>query len=332
MEQDQPTAPLPNLAESWPPGLYQPCEHCQSPLDEHQRYCVNCGTRRRDANDPAVRYLATRRTRTHTSAITEAGATPTRPNLLVVALFFALLPAAVAVGVLAGQDGGRTDPRLLAALRQQPQAIAAATQAAAAPTAASTSALPATVVSSDFTLSTGYTVEISTLPVAGTDTAAVARAEQAARNRGARQVGVISPKDFTTTPPQGASNYVLFSGQFATRAQAQSNLARLRGRFPGAKVLAVRSTRATAAVATSAPPVVAQGAFGVAHQVAGSRPTAQKIASDKQVVQRINQQVGTNYVKAEKNLPDTIVVTGNGNGSGSGSGSGSTTGQGQGQP
>jgi hypothetical protein len=319
MDTQESTTQLPNLAEAWPPGLYQPCEHCQSPLDEHQRYCVSCGTRRRDANDPAARYLAARRTRS--SAGAGSGASPSRPNLVLAALFFALLPAAAAVGVLAGKHNGSTDPGLLDALRHQPQTVAAASAQTFGTAAAASSATP---VRSDFTLASGYTVRLTTLPTTSSSTA-VARAEQAARSRGATQVGVISPRDFKTTPDQGNSNYVLFSGQFATRAQAERNLARLRRSFPGAQVLAVRSTKPTAAAA--APPIVAQGAFGVAHKVTGFRPTPQKIASDKQVVQRINTQVGRNYVNAEKNLPDTIVVTGNGNNSAD-----STTNQGQGQP
>jgi hypothetical protein len=164
-------------------------------------------------------------------------------------------------------------------------------------------------------LQRGFAVKLSTLPMQGTDQSAVARAEQEARAKGASQVGLINPKDFKVTPAQGASSYIIYSGQFKTTAQAVKALANLKPRFPGAEVIAV------APVAVAAAPVVAHTAYGTVHKIAGSRPTPQQIQQDKQVVQRINHTVGKSYVQAQRNLPDTIVVTGGGS-------SGSTTGQG----
>ena len=52
---------------------------------------------------------------------------------------------------------------------------------------------------------------------------------------------------------------------------------------------------------------------GVAHQVSGFKPSAAKVASDKKLVQNINKAIGKNYLRAQRNLPDTIVVpTGSG--------------------
>jgi hypothetical protein len=46
----------------------------------------------------------------------------------------------------------------------------------------------------------------------------------------------------------------------------------------------------------------------VAHQVSGFKPTAAKIRSDTKLVQNINRSIGKNYLQAQRNLPDTIVV------------------------
>ncbi|MDW5598645.1 hypothetical protein VSS74_30065, partial [Conexibacter stalactiti] len=60
-----PTTPLPRLDAAW-----EVCDHCQSPLDERQRYCVACGARRPTADDPVARWFvaADRRARAATPA------------------------------------------------------------------------------------------------------------------------------------------------------------------------------------------------------------------------------------------------------------------------
>jgi hypothetical protein len=54
--------------------------------------------------------------------------------------------------------------------------------------------------------------------------------------------------------------------------------------------------------------VVAKTRYGVAHQVSGFKPTAAKVNSDRKLVQNINKSIGKNYLQAQRNLPDTIVV------------------------
>jgi hypothetical protein len=97
-----------------------PCEHCGAPLEDQQRYCVHCGTRRADVEDPALAWMATRKTRTAPATAAAAAARPPRNPLALPAILLALLPVVAAVGVIAGRGGGeRTDPRLLQALRSQ---------------------------------------------------------------------------------------------------------------------------------------------------------------------------------------------------------------------
>lgn len=130
------------------------CEHCGAALDERQRYCVVCGGRRSDADNPAVRYFAAaaqrdRGRRLGAEAESPAGALPR----LAAALVLAVLPLAVGVGVLLGRGNGSSlDPRLLAALRAQPAEVAAAaptgaTGAAGAPQANATNTAGGQVLS-----------------------------------------------------------------------------------------------------------------------------------------------------------------------------------------
>jgi len=304
-ELEAPGETFPAHAPELPPYLL--CEHCQAPVDHDQRYCVRCGARQSHARNPATTYFATAARSRRTGAPPPRTAGGIRGPLFTLVLV--LLPLGVGIGVLIGRSGsGNSNDKLISALQKQ-QPVVAATQGVSAPTAAVTASdnLP-----SDFSLPRGFTVKLSTLPTRGTNQAAVAKAEQEARAKGAPQVGLINPKDFKVTPTQGAASYVIYSGEFKTRAAAQKALAKLKPRFPAAQVIAVAPT----AAASAAAPVVEHTAYGTVHKIAGSHPTAQTIQQDKKVVQKINHTVGKNYVQAQKGLPDTISVTG-GPGSGS---------------
>ncbi|HEV7615085.1 MAG TPA: hypothetical protein VGO36_02510 [Solirubrobacterales bacterium] len=116
-------------------GTYEPCEECGAPLDPQQRYCVNCAARRGNGANPSSRYFAAmskKARRPLTRPPAKAG-----PGSRAAAVgFFALLPIAVALGVVVGRsDSGSSDNEaLLQALRQQE----AATASTAAPTTAAT--------------------------------------------------------------------------------------------------------------------------------------------------------------------------------------------------
>jgi len=96
---------------------YEPCEECGSPLDAQQRYCVECGARRGNGANPASRYFATMSKR----ARRPLTGPPKRPPASRAAAvgFFALLPIAVALGVVVGRSGSDSgnEAALLKALK-----------------------------------------------------------------------------------------------------------------------------------------------------------------------------------------------------------------------
>jgi hypothetical protein len=117
-------------------GTYEPCEECGAPLDPQQRYCVNCAARRGNGANPASRYFAAmskkaRRPLTRPPAKTGPGSRAAAVG------FFALLPIAVALGVVVGRSdsGGSDNEALLQALRQQEAAATTASTAGATPAA-----------------------------------------------------------------------------------------------------------------------------------------------------------------------------------------------------
>jgi len=309
----RPASDAPAAGRPGPGPQYLLCEQCQAPVERDQRYCVRCGARQSHARNPATSYFATAARNRRTAAPQQRSEGFLRGPAF--ALFLVLLPLGVGIGVLVGRSGSsNNNDKLISALQKQQPVVASSRGSSGASAPVAASAASSSNLPSDFALQRGFAVKLSTLPIQGTDQSAVASAEQAARAKGASQVGLINPKDFTLTPAQGASSYLIFSGQFKARAQAMKALAKLKPRFPGAEVIAV------GAVAVAAAPVVAHTAYGVVHKIAGSRPTPQQIQQDKQVVQKINHTVGKSYVQAQRGLPDTIVVTGGGS-------SGSTPGQ-----
>jgi hypothetical protein len=100
------------------PTTYETCEQCGSAVDDNQRYCVVCGSRRKHVVDPALRYLASSGARTRGAA---KGGTPSgrarRSAGLGTALVIAVIPVAVALGLLIGRSDNGANAKVLAALR-----------------------------------------------------------------------------------------------------------------------------------------------------------------------------------------------------------------------
>jgi hypothetical protein len=294
---------MPSTQGSAWPGVaastrYERCEQCGAAMDQQQRYCVECAARRKDVPNPATTYFASsaRKARTApTPATTPQEASGGRA--LAVALF-ALLPIAVALGVLAGRGSsdGTDNQALIDALKQQ--------QAAGGATATGTANASVQALTSDFSLQKGFSVKLEMLPFDGTDQAAAEKAKKSATAKGAKDVGIINPSDFTLTPDQG-TDYVLYSGEFKGRGEAEKALRGLKGKFKSAEVIAVKSA---ASATAGGGKVVANTDHGTIHQVTGFKATPEKTAQDTQTVQGIANATGKSYVDKQKDLPDVIVI------------------------
>lgn len=107
---------------------YEPCEECGALLDPQQRYCVNCAARRANGANPSSRYFATMSQRARRPVARPAAKANSASRAAAVG-FFALLPVAVALGVLVGRGGsnGGESQALLEALRRQESAVASTT-------------------------------------------------------------------------------------------------------------------------------------------------------------------------------------------------------------
>jgi hypothetical protein len=99
---------------------YEPCEECGAPLDPQQRYCVNCAARRPNGSNPSSRYFAAMSKKAR-RPLTKQQSRPGGGSRAAAVGFFALLPIAVALGVVVGRSGSgdSNEEALLKALKRQ---------------------------------------------------------------------------------------------------------------------------------------------------------------------------------------------------------------------
>lgn len=312
-QQHSPSQPLVPRAEPSGSSPYQPCDHCGAPLDEPQRYCLACGSRRKHANDPAARFLsqATKRRRAPAATATPSPPRGRRSAPLAIAALIAVIPLALGAGVLIGRSSSGQDGKLIAALRAQKTPViqysggAPAAETATTPASATRQAVaaaPAAPVST-FKLSHGYAVELQTLP-RSTTLATATKAERAATAKGAHGVGLISQSDFAITPRPPAGAYVVYSGSYTTLQAAQQALSKLKHEFPGASVITVKSV--ASASSTSGGKVLTKTHFGTAHQVTGYKPTKKALSQGAAVAKQDSHNTGK--AASGVGLPDVVAV------------------------
>lgn len=268
------------------------CDFCDSPVDAQQRYCLNCGARSRYVSNPGIDYLAGRR---KPSGLPEG---PTDNGIGGTGINKGALPWLVGSTLLAlilgiffgGALKGDNNEALLAALADRPVAAAAT-----GPTAA----VASVALTSDFTLDKGFAVQVSTIPSTSDQTAADA-AKTAASGKGATDVGLISTTEFTVDPDPGG-DYVIYSGQFEKKADAEKALKKLKKDFPEAAVITV--TRSGGGELADALETDSGETSPLAVKV-----DKEKVVADKKAVDELDKKTGTDYVEGQDDLPDAVVI------------------------
>jgi len=247
------------------------CAQCDAPLADDQRYCLECGARRngarlpfneiaRPAEAPPPAPPADRHPQGVTAGMAAAG--------VAIAVLF------LGVGVLVGRAG--SDDGAQVAAKPTILRLGGAAPAAAGTTKQASN----TTVKSDWPSGKeGWTVQLQELPK--DDASKVAAAKKDAQDKGAPDVGLLDTDEFESLPP---GNFVVYSGQFDSKAKATAALGKLKKDFPKAKVL----------------------------HVGGSAPaiTGAKAEQDKAAVQNLDNLSGSDYAKQSRKLPDTLALPG----------------------
>jgi hypothetical protein len=307
-------ATLPTESIASPPSpiaAVESCAACEAPLASDQRYCLECGERcmptRRVSHGRAPSVTAAPPEAPAATAVAAAAASrpPSaqppdaarspgddtgRSNAVTVIAGVGVLLLAMGVGVLIGRSGGNS-PRVTAAA---PQVISVASAPAAA---ASPSGSEAATLADDWPAGTsGYTVQLQSLPQAGTQASAVEAAKTAAGSKGAKDVGALESDDFSSLK---AGSYIVYSGVFHKHAEAVKAQAGLKHSFPGASVIKVSSGGAAGASAAGA----SVGSKSGASDGAGA---SENHPASPAVVERLSKTKGKSYEEKSKNLPDVI--------------------------
>jgi hypothetical protein len=252
-----------------------------------QRYCLQCGERRAMSSvlmggSPTAATSASPPAAPPSQAAPEEGGSQRGSGLIAIAGVGVLL-LAMGVGVLIGRSGGSRT-----AVAPQ-QVISVATS----PAAGSGGAVAGEAsFSDDWPAGTrGFTVQLQTLPVPGGAVNAVKAAKAAAATKGAKGVGALKSEDFASLP---AGRYVIYSGVYHKKAEAERALSGLKKSFPGAGVIEV-SNRSPAASGAGSGASGAGGGIG-SSITKPAPPTVLKGLSKK----------GKSYEQESKNLPNVI--------------------------
>lgn len=296
------------------------CTGCGRPMAEDQRYCLNCGKRRGKARIEFENYLPE-------AGGSGAGAPPAppvqgdvrpvppeepdlRPEREVTPLMAAVglcgVAAILLLGVLIGRSGGGKDSNTA-------QPVYASTGVPAASTASTSTTSSTTTVTTDWPEGQeGYTIELATLSKDGSDAATVDAAKTDLTGQGATVVGVLDSDQFGSLPP---GNYVLYSGVYNSKPEAETALKSLTASFPDAQVIEVAAKASpdsgaggAGAKTTSNKPVDdGKDTTLTDGSNANSTETVQASTDD---LEALDDATGEEYEEIQKKLPPTIATPG----------------------
>ncbi len=280
-----------------PVGAPEPCRGCGAPLADDQRYCLECGERRTPMSSvllggPPASAASPQGPPREPPRMPAAPDDAGRGSGATVIAGVGVLLLAMGIGVLIGRSGGGGKQ----ATTPAPQVITVSSGTGSAGT--NTSASEASAFSDDWPSGTsGYTVQLQTLPVTGTQTSAVEAAKSAASAKGAKGVGALKSEDFSSLT---AGNYVIYAGVDHKRSEAQKALAGLKKSFPGASVVKVSNGSASEASSSGAGSSGSPAAGGSGSGASESHPAPPAAAEG------LNKAKGKSYEEKSKNLPNVI--------------------------
>jgi SPOR domain len=269
-----------------------PCPECGSPLAADQRYCLECGSRRGGQRVPFSEMRAGRNQPQSPAAAAapppteRAGEWTPLAGIGLVALIAVILVAGILIG--RGSSGSSDEAPQVVRVDEGAGGGQAVSQTPSDSTGEFKSDWPAG--------KEGFTIELGVLAKDGATPADVSAAKEDAAAKGAPDVGALESDAFESLPP---GNYVVYSGEFDSRAEAQDALKDLKADFPDARVVQISREARTA---RNAPAPQTGGSSG------GEAPAAGQVQRDE--LQELENLSGEDYVKRSKKLADETKIEG----------------------
>ena len=293
-----------SIASSSQPQADAParCAGCGAPLATDQRYCLECGERRTPMSSVLMGDSPLRADAEPSPPAAPPAPPPAagarspgaagwqRNGTLTVIAGVGVLLLAMGVGVRIGRAAA---PKQAAT---PPQVITVASPSGTAGTAG-TGTSEASFTGDWPAGTSGYTVQLQTLTQSGTTVSAVEAAKSSATAKGAKAVGALKSEEYSSLT---AGEYVIYSGVYHNKAEAEKALGGLRKSFAGAKVIRV-SNGSSASGGPGSSSSGSSPSSGV-----GSSPSHPAPPS---VLKSLNGAKGKSYSEKSKSLPD-VVETG----------------------
>jgi hypothetical protein len=290
------------VSSSQAAGVTESCPACGAALAADQRYCLQCGERR----VPMSSVMLGGPPNGAESSPPTPGPVPPysgpprevdqRGNTVAVIAGVGVLLLAMGVGVLIGRSSvskqSSAPPSVITV------GTGSTTTAGSSPTSTESSAF-----TDDWPAGTnGFTVQLQTLPEATTQTSAVEAAKTAASGKGAKEVGALKSADFQSLT---TGNYLIYSGVYRKKAEAEKALGGLKKNFSGASVVEVSTG------ASSSSPSSSGSNSPSSKSSSSSGSTSGKSKSTTPTPSSASKPTGAgrSYEEKSKNLPN-VVETG----------------------
>ena len=219
-QQSAPPAPAP--AES-------ACANCGAPMAPDQRYCLACGARRGEPRVPISPPPA----EPAAQAPPPQQGRPADVSPLAAVIGIALLGGMLLIGVLIGRGeaGDETTPAPIVQVGE-----GGSTTTATSPSGDGSETTPSAVASEWPVGTEGFTIQLSSLAKSSATPGTVDEAKRGALDDGAPDVGVLDSDQYSSLPP---GDYIIYSGVYDNRKDAEASLGDLGDSFPDAQVIEV---------------------------------------------------------------------------------------------
>jgi hypothetical protein len=284
------------------------CDGCGAGVAPDQRYCLNCGIRQGKPKVDYATHLAALSAPAGPADAAPAGVTPAgsgRDLTPLVALGgLTLLGIMLAIGVLIGK-GGNSSP----VAASQPSVIRVAGGGDTAATTGSNgggSSVDTAAFKSDWPDGKdGYTVELGTIPKQGSSVSDVSSAKSDATSKGAKDVGALDSDQFGSLP---GGKYVIYSGVYASQADASKALKGLRSKFPDAQVIHV--SQQSGGGGSGGGSSTADNGPVVSSVTSGSSSSSDTVTASPQALEQLNSANGQASQDELRHLPENIATPG----------------------
>jgi hypothetical protein len=293
--------------------LGDPCASCGTTLDTDQRYCLECGTRRGDARLPFEQYLPGGLTTAADNGGGAAEAPPAgpggrqnEPSPVGAVIGVALLGTMLLLGVLLGRGG---DDATTAA--PAPVVVGETTGTAGTNGGGSAETVSNTKVISEWPKDKdGWTVELGSLPKDGTTSADVEATKRDLTGKGATDLGVLDSDLYASLP---AGNYVIYSGVYDSKGDAEKALKNLGGDLPDATVVGVSTEKSSSGGGDSGGgggDTSSGGGALLSGGNGGGGDPGDTVEASEADLEALQNTTGDDYQDQLNQIPDTIATPG----------------------